>query len=96
MQATVATDPRVRTVIFPQEVQGELIQAAIAQAVGTGLGLNVNWGAPVAYPVDSLLCQLYAEVWFGFFCDGWVVINDVATADDVWKGVRLVNTNPGP
>ena len=27
---------------------------------------------------------------------GGVVINDVATADDVRKGVRLVNTNPGP
>ena len=29
--ATVAIDPRVRTTVFPQEIQGELIQAAIAQ-----------------------------------------------------------------
>ena len=70
--ATVATDPRVRTVIFPQEVQGELIQAAIAQAVGTGLGLSANWGASVAYPVDSLRsASFYTKVWFGFFCYGW-------------------------
>ena len=41
--ATVAIDPRVRTTVFPQEIQGELIQAAIAQAVGTGLGLTMNW-----------------------------------------------------
>ena len=52
--ATVAIDPRVRTTVFPQEIQGELIQAAIAQAVGTGLGLTMNWGASCAYPVDSL------------------------------------------
>ena len=95
--ATVATDPRVRTVIFPQEVQGELIQAAIAQAVGTGLGLNVNWGAPVAYPVDSLRSASFTQK-YGLASSvmGGVVINDVATADDVRKGVRLVNTNPGP
>lgn len=45
--ATVAIDPRVRTTVFPQEIQGELIQAAIAQAVGTGLGLTMNWELPV-------------------------------------------------
>lgn len=52
--ATVAIDPRVRTTVFPQDLQGEMIQAAIAQAVGTGLGLTANWGACSAYPVDSL------------------------------------------
>lgn len=95
--ATVATDPRVRTVIFPQEVQGELIQAAIAQAVGTGLGLSANWGASVAYPVDSLRSASFTQK-YGLASSvmGGVVINDVATADDVRKGVRLVNTNPGP
>lgn len=78
-------------------MQGELIQAAIAQAVGTGLGLNVNWGAPVAYPVDSLRSASFTQK-YGLASSvmGGVVINDVATADDVWKGVRLVNTNPGP
>jgi len=95
--ATVATDPRVRTAIFPQEVQGELIQAAIAQAVGTGLGLSANWGASVAYPVDSLRSVSFTQK-YGLASSvmGGVVMNDVATADDVRKGVRLVNTNPGP
>lgn len=45
--ATVAIDPRVRTTVFPEDIQGELIEAAIAQAVGTGLGLTMNWGLPV-------------------------------------------------
>lgn len=95
--ATAAVDPRVRTDIFPQEIQGELIQAAIAQAVGTGLGLAPNWGAPVAYPVDSLRSASFTQQ-YGLASSvmGGVVINDVATADDVRKGVRLVNTNPGP
>lgn len=95
--ATVATDPRVRTVVFPQEVQGELIQAAIAQAVGAGLGLSVNWGALVAYPVDSLRSVSFTHK-YGLASSvmGGAVINDVATADDVRKGVRLVNTTPGP
>lgn len=95
--ATVATDPRVRTTVFPQEVQGEMIQASIAQAVGTGLGLSVNWGAPVAYPVDSLRSVSFTHK-YGLASSvmGGVVINDIATADDVRKGVRLVNTNPGP
>ncbi len=95
--ATVAADPRVRTTVFPQEVQGELIQAAIAQAVGTGLGLTVNWGAPVAYPVDSLRSVSFTQK-YGLASSvmGGVVINDVATADDVCKGVCLVNTTPGP
>lgn len=95
--ATAAVDPRVRTDIFPQEIQGELIQAAIAQAVGTGLGLAPNWGASVAYPVDSLRSASFTQK-YGLASSvmGGVVINDVATADDVQKGVRLVNTNPGP
>ena len=95
--ATAAVDPRVRTDIFPQEIQGELIQAAIAQAVGTGLGLAPNWGASVAYPVDSLRSASFTQT-YGLASSvmGGVVINDVATADDVRKGVRLVNTNPGP
>ena len=95
--ATAAVDPRVRTDIFPQEIQGELIQAAIAQAVGTGLGLALNWGASVAYPVDSLRSASFTQK-YGLASSvmGGVVINDVATADDVRKGVRLVNTNPGP
>lgn len=95
--ATAAVDPRVRTDIFPQEIQGELIQAAIAQAVGTGLGLAPNWGASVAYPVDSLRSASFTQK-YGLASSvmGGVVINDVATADDVRKGVRLVNTNPGP
>lgn len=95
--ATVAIDPRVRTTIFPQEVQGELMQAAIAQAVGTGLGLAANWGASVAYPVDSLRSARFTQE-YGLASSvmGGVVINDVATADDVRRGVRLVNTEPGP
>ena len=95
--STVASDPRVRTTVFPQEVQGELIQAAIAQAVGTGLGLTVNWGASVAYPVDSLRSASFTRK-YGLASSvmGGVVINDVASAEDVRKGVCLVNTNPGP
>lgn len=95
--ATVASDPRVRTTVFPQEIQGELIQAAIAQAVGTGLGLAVNWGASMAYPVDSLRSAAFTQQ-YGLASSvmGGVIINDVATADDVRKGVRLVNVNPGP
>ena len=62
--ATVATDPRVRTVIFPQEVQGELIQAAIAQAVGTGLGLNA-----VSYThLDVYKRQRYGRCFISMFC----------------------------
>src|SRR5699024_8058099 len=86
--STVASDPRVRTTVFPQEVQGELIQAAIAQAVGTGLGLTVNWGASVAYPVDSLRSASFTRK-YGLASSvmGGVVINDVASAEDVRKGV---------
>ena len=78
--ATAAVDPRVRTDIFPQEIQGELIQAAIAQAVGTGLGLAPNWGASVAYPVDSLRSASFTQT-YGLASSvmGGVVINDVCT-----------------
>lgn len=95
--ATVATDPRVRTTVFPQDLQGEMIQAAIAQAVGTGLGLTANWGACSAYPVDSLRSVGFTQK-YGLASSvmGGLILNDVATADDVLKGVRLVNTNPGP
>lgn len=61
--ATVAIDPRVRTTVFPQEIQGELIQAAIAQAVGTGLGLTMNWGASCAYGGFVAFGKLYSKVW---------------------------------
>ena len=82
--ATVAIDPRVRTTVFPQEIQGELIQAAIAQAVGTGLGLTMNWGS---FP----LCLSGGFVAFGKLLlkkyglassvMGGVIINDVATEE---------------
>lgn len=95
--ATVATDPRVRTTVFPQDLQGEMIQAAIAQAVGTGLGLTANWGACSAYPVDSLRSVGFTQK-YGLASSvmGGLILNDVATEEDVRKGVRLVNTNPGP
>lgn len=95
--ATVASDPRVRTTQFSQEIQGELIQAAIAQAVGTGLGLGMNSGAECAYPVDSLRSVSFTNK-YGLASSvmGGVVLNDVASAEDVRKGVRLVHTNPGP
>ena len=95
--ATVAIDPRVRTTVFPEDIQGELIEAAIAQAVGTGLGLTMNWGASCAYPVDSLRSVGFTQK-YGLASSvmGGVVINDVATEDDVRKGVCLVNTKPGP
>ena len=95
--ATVAIDPRVRTTVFPQEIQGELIQAAIAQAVGTGLGLTMNWGASCAYPVDSLRSASFTQK-YGLASSvmGGVIINDVATEEDVRNGVCLVNAKPGP
>lgn len=95
--ATAATDPRVRAEVFPQEVQGEMIQAAIAQAVGTGLGLTVNDGALYAYPVDSLRSPAFTQA-YGLAPTvmlSEVAFNDVATADDVKRGVRLVNSLPG-
>lgn len=95
--ATAAIDPRVRTTVFPLDVQGEMIQAAIAQAVGTGLGLTMNSGASCAYPVDSLRSVTFTRN-YGLAPSvmGDILINDVATAEDVRQGVRLVNTNPGP
>lgn len=69
--ATAAVDPRVRTDIFPQEIQGELIQAAIAQAVGTGLGLAPELGSFCCLSGRFFaFCQLHTNVWFGFFCYG--------------------------
>lgn len=94
--ATAAIDPRVRTKIFPQEVQGEMIQAAVAEAMGNCLGLTVNWGAPYAYPVDSLRSASFTREHglASSVMSGGVVINDVATADEVKQGVCLVNVNP--
>lgn len=95
--ATVAIDPRVRATVFPQDVQGEMIQASVAQAVGTGLGLTTNAGAAYAYPVDSLRSASFTQK-YGLapsIMSNEVLINDVATADDVRQGVRLVNTTPG-
>ncbi len=40
--------------------------------------------------------KLYSKVWSRFFCYGGVIINDVATEEDVRNGVCLVNTKPGP
>ena len=88
----------MRTTVFPQEIQGELIQAAITQAVGTGLGLYNELG--------SFLCLSGGFVAFGkLFTQkyglassvmGGVIINDEATEEDVRNGVCLVNTKPGP
>lgn len=95
--ATMVSDPRVRTSVVPDDIQGELIQAAVAEAVGTGLGLTVNWYASLAYPVDSLRSADFTRK-YGLASSvmGGVIINDIATAEDVRNGVRLVNTNPGP
>lgn len=74
-----------------------MIQAAIAQAVGTGLGLTMNWGASCAYPVDSLRSASFTQK-YGLASSvmGGVIINDVATEEDVRNGVCLVNAKPGP
>lgn len=95
--ATMAADPRVRCSVLPTEVQGEMIQAEIAQAVGACLGLTRNVGGAYAYPVDSLRSAdftqkhgLSSSIMTG------LLVNAVATSEDVRRGVRLVNTEPGP
>ena len=95
--ATAATDPRVRGSVFPQELQGEMLQAAVAQAVGQGLGLTINDGAAYAFPVDSLRSEHFTRT-YGLapsVMTNDVLINDIATADDVKRGVLLVNNRPG-
>lgn len=95
--ATAAVDPRVCAEVFPQDVQGEMIQAAIAQAVGVGLGLTPNPGAVSAYPVDSLRSVSFTrEHGLAPSIMTELVLNSVATPEEVRNGVRLVNTTPGP
>lgn len=95
--ATATADPRVRRAVLPVEVQGEMIQAEIAKAMGACLGLTQNEGGAYAYPVDSLRSAsftrrhgLSSSIMTG------LLVNAVASADDVRRGVRLVNTEPGP
>ena len=92
--ATVAIDPRVRTTVFPEDIQGELIEAAIAQAVGTGLGLTMNWGASCAYPVDSLRSPSFTRKYgTTYSIMDYARFNYVAQPED--KGVKLTPPNLG-
>lgn len=95
--STAASDPRVRRAVLPVEVQGEMIQAEIAKAVGSCLGLTMNEGGAYAYPVDSLRSVDFTRKHglASSIMSSGLVINDVATADDVRRGVRMVNTQPG-
>lgn len=94
--ATAASDPRVRRAILPVEIQGEMIQAEIAKAVGACLGLTSNEGAAYVYPVDSLRSvEFTRKNGLASSIMGALVVNEVANADDVKRGVRLVQTEPG-
>lgn len=95
--ATAASDPRVRRSVLPVEVQGEMIQAEIAKAVGSCLGLTTNEGGAYAYPVDSLRSADFTRQHglASSIMTNELVINEVATAEDVRRGVRMVNTEPG-
>lgn len=96
LATTFSTDPIVRQSELPSDVQGEMIQSAVAQAVGAGLGLMPNPGAVHAYPVDSLRSASFTKQ-YGLASSVMtnVALNDIATAEDVKNGTRLVNTNPG-
>lgn len=95
--ATMAADPRVRSALLPEDIQGDMLRLQITKAVGTCLGLTENRGASYAYPVDSLRSASFTrEYGLSPSIMDDIVYNYIAQPEDVKKGVRLTPKGIGP
>lgn len=58
---TAAVDPQARTMVFPDELMGQLIRFVSSHEVGHTLGLRHNWGSSSTIPVENLRNRNWLE-----------------------------------
>jgi hypothetical protein len=58
---TAAVDTQARSMVFPDELMGQLIRFVSAHEVGHTLGLRHNWGSSSTVPVENLRNKAWVE-----------------------------------
>lgn len=88
---TGAVDPRVRKLVFDDDVMSESLRYVASHEVGHTLGLMHNMGASYSFPVDSLRSPSFTQK-YGTTPSimDYARNNYVAQPGDLEKGVRLV------
>lgn len=94
---TAASDSRVRTEKFRDDVCGKLVKLMVMRGVAECLGIQTNVIASAAYPTDSLRSVGFTQK-YGIVASVTEkpVFNYIADEDEVAAGVQTIQHRPGP